>query len=167
MIHALKNILLKIIGAFALIATLTISPAQATPADDLAQEKKLSEIYIHQMAMEPNTQVIESGIVLRPIFESGSNQFAKVTDTVKVAYHLVDREGKVVDESITSDELAVFPLNKLIKCWQMAIPKISIGSFYKVTCPSDVAYGDKGAGNGAIKPGAALTFRLTVFGIQP
>lgn len=155
-------------SAFAIIATTAISSfALATPADDLAKEILLSQEYLHQMAMEPNTQVIESGIVLRPIFESGSNQFAKVTDTVKVAYHLVDREGKVVDESITSDELAIFPLNKLIKCWQMAIPKISIGSFYKITCPSDVAYGDKGAGNGVIKPGAALTFRLTVFGIQP
>ena len=85
---------------------------------------------------------------------------------MKVSYHLVDREGKVIDESVTADELAVFPLNKLIKCWQIAIPKISIGSFYKVTCPSDVAYGDKGTSDGAIKGGAALTFRLTVYGIE-
>lgn len=139
--------------------------ALATPADDLAQEKKLSAQYLEKMATETDAKTIERGIILRPIFESGSNQFAKVTDTVKVSYHLVDREGNVVDESITSDALAVFPLNKLIQCWQIAIPQISIGSFYKITCPSDVAYGDKGAAD-IIKPGAALTFRLTVFGIQ-
>jgi FKBP-type peptidyl-prolyl cis-trans isomerase FkpA len=166
MIQKLKTNLVKINYAIAMVGFLSCTIASATPVDDLAKEKQLSQEYLHQMAMEPNTQVIESGIILRPIFESGTNQFAKVTDTVKVSYHLVDREGKVVDESITSDELAVFPLNKLIKCWQMAIPKISIGSFYKISCPSDVAYGDKGAGDGAIKPGAALTFRLTVYGIQ-
>jgi len=142
------------------------SIAVATPTDDLAQEKQLSTTYLEKMAEETNAKIIEQGIVVRPIFESGSGQFAKVTDTVKVSYHLVDREGRVVDESITSDELAVFPLNKLIKCWQIAIPRISIGSFYKISCPSDVAYGDKGTGDGAIKGGAALTFRLTVFGIQ-
>ena len=144
----------------------SFSIALATPEDDLAQEKKVSAEYLEQMAAETNAHVIESGIVLRPIFESGSAIFAVVTDTVKVAYHLVDREGKVLDESVTSDELAVFPLNKLIKCWQMAIPQISVGSFYKISCPSAVAYGDKGAGDGLIKPGAALTFRLTVYGIE-
>lgn len=138
---------------------------QATP-EDLAQEKKLSAEYLAKMATEANAKTIENNIVIRPIFESGSNQFAKPTDTVKVMYHLVDREGKVIDESVTADELAVFPLNKLIKCWQIAIPQISIGSLYKISCPSDVAYGDKGTSDGAIKPGAALTFRLTVFGIQ-
>ena len=143
----------------------SFSIALATPEEDLAQEKKVSAEYLEKMAAETNAHVIESGIVLRPIFKSGSAIFAVVTDTVKVAYHLVDREGKVLDESVTSDELAVFPLNKLIKCWQMAIPQISVGSFYKISCPSSVAYGDKGAGDGLIKPGAALTFRLTVYGI--
>lgn len=155
-----KNILL--INA---ISLLLATSAWADPAGDLANEKKLSAAYLEKMATEPLARVIDQGIIIKPIFESQSGQFALVTDTVQVSYHLVDRDGKVVDESITSDELAVFPLNKLIKCWQIAIPQISIGSFYKISCPSDVAYGDKGAGDD-IKPGAALTFRLTVYGIQ-
>lgn len=142
--------------------TLNVS---ADAQDDLAAEKKLSAEYLTKMAIEPEAQVIEQGIVIRPIFETSSGLFAVAEDTVKVMYHLVDREGKVIDESITADELAIFPLSKLIKCWQIAIPKISFGSFYKVSCPSDVAYGDKGAAD-VIKPGAALTFRITVFGVQ-
>lgn len=137
----------------------------ADAQDDLATEKKLSADYLAKMAAEPSAQVIEQGIVLKPIFEASSEKFAAIEDTVMVSYHLVDREGKVIDESVTADELAIFPLSKLIKCWQIAIPKISFGSFYKVSCPSDVAYGDKGAGD-VIKPGAALTFRITVFGVQ-
>jgi FKBP-type peptidyl-prolyl cis-trans isomerase FkpA len=157
---------MKSLISILVLGLIMTSWAWATPEEDLAQEKKLSAEYLQNMAAEPNAKVIDSGIVLRPIFESGSDQHAQVTDTVEVSYHLVDREGKVVDESITSDELAVFPLNKLIKCWQIAIPQISVGSFYKVSCPSDVGYGDKGTSDGAIKGGAALTFRLTVYGIQ-
>lgn len=155
----------SLILLFAVCSLLSSFSFAVTP-EDIAEEKKLSAVYLQNMADEANAKVIEQGIVLRPIFESGSGKFAQVTDTVKVSYHLVDREGKVIDESITGDELAVFPLNKLIKCWQTAIPQISIGSFYKVSCPSDVAYGDKGTSDGAIKGGAALTFRLTVYGIE-
>jgi FKBP-type peptidyl-prolyl cis-trans isomerase FkpA len=147
------------------VASLIQSYAWADASDDLAEEKIKSAEYLSMMAAEPQASVIDQRIVIRPIFESHSGQFAQVTDTVQVAYHLVDREGKVIDESITGDELAEFPLNKLIQCWQIAIPKISIGSFYKISCPSSVAYGDKGADD-VIKPGAALTFRLTVYGIQ-
>ncbi len=154
----------KIFGLILVIFFVVCAHA-ATP-EDVAEEKKLSAVYLQKMSEEAGAQVIEQGVILRPIFESGSAKFPLVTDTVKVSYHLVDREGKTVDESITADELAVFPLNKLIKCWQLAIPQISIGSFYKVTCPSDVAYGDKGTSDGAINGGAALTFRLTVYGIE-
>ncbi len=144
--------------------------AQADSSDDLALEKRLSAEYLEKMAAEPNAKVTEQGVILRSLFETHCTpenpcRFAQATDTIKVAYHLVDRTGKTIDEIITSDELAVFPLNKLIKCWQIAIPQISIGSFYKVSCPSEVAYGDKGASD-IIKPGAALTFRLTVYDLE-
>ncbi len=155
----MKLILVLVLNSF-------FTAAFASPESDLAEEKKLSALYLDAMASEAGARIIEQGIVVRPIFESDTQQFAKVTDTVKVAYHLVDRTGTVVDESITGDEVAVFPLEKLIKCWQIAIPQIPVGSFYKITCPSSVAYGDKGAGDGLIKPGAALTFRLTVYGIE-
>ena len=155
----------KLNALFVLTLIVFSQIVRADAASDLADEKKLSSEYLVKMAAEPSATIVEGGIILRPIYESHSGQFANSTDTVQVAYHLVNRDGKVIDESLTSDELAVFPLGKLIKCWQIAIPQISIGSFYKVSCPSDVAYGDKGAGDD-IKPGAALTFRLTVYGIQ-
>ena len=138
--------------------------ANAGPEEDLALEKKLSAEYLGQMALEPQAQVIDQGIVLRPIYVSDSQKYPTLDDQVQVSYYLVDRTGHVVDESITSDEVVTFPLAKLIKCWQLAIPKMSFGSYYKVSCPSDVAYGDHGAGD-AIKPGAALTFRINLFGV--
>lgn len=149
----------------ALLLTMLAIPTIALANDPLAEEKQRSAEYLTKMATETGASVIDDGVVIRPIFEAPNGVFPKISDTVQVAYHLTDREGKLIEESLTSDELAAFPLAKLIKCWQIAIPKMSVGSLYKISCPSDTAYGDKGAGND-IKPGAALTFRVTLFGME-
>jgi FKBP-type peptidyl-prolyl cis-trans isomerase FkpA len=150
-------------------AVLFTSPVLTSSAwsseDELAAEKKASAEYLAQMASESGAQVIEQGIVMRSLFEAHSPQFPIPESTVQVSYLLTDREGKLIEESLSADQLAEFPLPKLIRCWQIALPKISVGSFYKVTCPADTAYGDKGAGGGIIKPGAAITFRVTLFGL--
>lgn len=132
---------------------------------ELEDEKKLSAAYLEKMALEKGAEVTPEGIVVRPIFVSDTKIFPTVASTITVGYYLTDREGKLVEESTTSDETATFPLDDLIPCWKIAIPKMPVGSFYKVSCPSSTAYGDAGAG-GVIKGGAALTFRITLFGIM-
>lgn len=156
----------KIILLLSLFAAIVSSTtAYADAGEDLAAEKALSQRYMDLMTLEEGATVVEPGVVLRPIFQSQSGIFPLVSDQVSVVYHLVDREGKVVDESVTADEMLTFPLSKLIKCWQIALPKMSVGSYYKVSCSSDVAYGDKGAGDD-IKPGAALTFRIALYDVK-
>ncbi len=137
----------------------------ADSASDLILEKKLSAEYLAQMALEKGAVVLEEGVVLRPIYKTASEAFASLESTVHVSYFLTDREANVLEECVSSDEDLAFPLKRLIKCWQIAIPKMPVGSLYKVSCPSSVAYGDAGAGDGLIKPGAALTFRITLFGL--
>ena len=135
-------------------------------ADDLEKEKELSRAFLAEMAKEPGAEVTPEGVVVRAIFRSPSAVYPKDSDTVGVSYHLSDREGILIEESISSDEVISFPLNRLIKCWRIAIPKMSVGSYYKISCPSDTAYGDRGAAP-SIKPGAALVFRVTLFSTQP
>lgn len=151
---------------FSIFALFTIFSLHSLASEnpDLDKEKALSAEYVSQMAQEKDATLIDQSIVLRPIFKSESSVFPTLESTVHVSYFLTDRENHTIEESITSDEIVSFPLNKLIKCWQLAIPKMSVGSAYKVTCPSETAYGDKGAGD-QIKPGAALTFRITLYGI--
>ncbi len=135
-------------------------------AQDLEKEKKLSAEYLAQVSKEPGAQVLEKGVVLRALYDSGSQSHPDLSDTVNVTYHMVDREGKLIEESISADEILKFPLKRLIKCWQIALPAMPIGSFYKISCPSDTAYGDSGTSDGSIKGGAALTFRVTLFGVN-
>jgi FKBP-type peptidyl-prolyl cis-trans isomerase FkpA len=145
------------------LAASTIALAR-DPGDDLQEEKRRSAEYLAKMAAEPAAEVLEQGVVLRPIFVNGAGELPTVESTVKVTYHLADREGKLIEESLTADALVEFPLKRLIACWQLAFPKIRTGSLYKLTCPSDTAYGDHGHPP-EIKGGAALTFRVSLYGI--
>jgi FKBP-type peptidyl-prolyl cis-trans isomerase FkpA len=146
----------------ALTMALVSQNVLATPT--LEEEKTLSAAYVEQMKVEAGAQVLEKNVVFRSLYDSAAGEFPTVDQTVKVIYALTDREGHMIETSITEDEIISFPLNKLISCWQIAIPHMAYGSFAKVTCPSDTAYGDKGVkddqGQVIIAPGAALTFRI-------
>ena len=136
-------------------------------AATLEDEKSESNKFVEEMAKESGATVLAGGVVIRPVYHSGSLRRARLSDKVKVSYHLADRNKNALEISyLSGDEIASFPLHKLIRCWQVAVPKIPFGSQYKVTCPAAMAYGDKGAGDGLIKPGAALVFWITLFGVE-
>ena len=142
------------------------STVLAKETSALEEEKVLAQAYLTEMKNEPNTVEIESGILMREIHKSDSKVFPTLQSRVKVLYEGFDREGFVFDSAFQRDQAISFPLGNLISCWQLAIPKISVGSVYKITCPANTAYGDEGAGNGQIKPGAALSFRIIVLEVQ-
>ena len=44
---------------------------------------------------------------------------------------------------------------------------MKVGGTARLTCPSAIAYGDKGAGGGEIPPGAVLRFEVELLAINP
>jgi FKBP-type peptidyl-prolyl cis-trans isomerase FkpA len=153
-------------GLVVSVLVLTFSNWAFADDGDLEKEKALSAAYVAEMAKEPSAEIIDEGVVLRPIYKSKSDVYPTVDSTVHVIYHLVNRDGQFIEGSIDADEDVSFPLNKLIKCWKVGIPKMSVGSLYKITCPSDAAYGDKGSKDGTIKGGMALTFRVALLAVE-
>lgn len=74
------------------------------------------------------------------ILKQGNGKAIKVTDTVTVYYKgALLSDGSVFDQ--TKDKPASFPLNRLIKGWQLALPKINVGGSIRVIIPSGQAYG--------------------------
>jgi FKBP-type peptidyl-prolyl cis-trans isomerase FklB len=67
----------------------------------------------------------------------------KDTDSVKVHYHGTLIDGKVFDSSVTRGEPVSFPLNGVIKGWTEGVQLMPVGSKYKFTIPSDLAYGEQ------------------------
>ena len=70
------------------------------------------------------------------------------------------------DSSVDRGTPAEFPLNRVIPCWTQSLQTMKVGGKYKLTCPSDIAYGDRGSPP-AIQPGATLTFEVELLEVKP
>ena len=81
----------------------------------------------------------------------------------KYINHLIN--DSVFDSSIQRGEPATFPVNGVIPGWVEALQLMSVGDKWKLTIPSDLAYGERGAG-GIIGPGATLIFEVELLKIN-
>lgn len=92
---------------------------------------------------------------------------AKPTAQNKVTVHyegtLID--GTVFDSSIARGEPATFPLGGVIPGWTEGVQLMNVGSKYRFVIPSELAYGDRGAGQ-MIGPNEVLVFNVELIGIE-
>lgn len=114
-------------------------------------------------AAEAGAVVTASGLVYRSLQE-GSGPAPAETDTVNVHYRGSLPDGKEFDSSHKRGKPASFPLNRVIKCWTEGLQRMKVGGKALLTCPSTIAYGERGAG-GAIPPNAVLRFEVELLGV--
>ena len=107
-----------------------------------------------------------SGLVYTALVE-GKGASPAATDTVKVHYRGTFPDGKEFDSSHSRNAPATFPLNRVIPCWTEGVQKMKVGGKAKLVCPAKIAYGERGAGNGAIPPNATLHFEVELLEINP
>jgi FKBP-type peptidyl-prolyl cis-trans isomerase FklB len=91
--------------------------------------------------------------------KKGTGAQPLITDTVKAHYKGALLDGKEFDNSFKRGQPFTAPLRSLIKGWQEALPLMQEGSLWRLWIPSDMAYGDRGAG-GDIPGGATLVFEV-------
>ena len=92
----------------------------------------------------------------------GKGPVIKMDQTLNVHYlGQIYPAGKVFDSSWSRGAPTTFPLSEgqLIKCWTDLLVGQRVGSRVVLTCPADVAYGDKGSG-ADIKKGDTLIFAI-------
>jgi FKBP-type peptidyl-prolyl cis-trans isomerase FkpA/FKBP-type peptidyl-prolyl cis-trans isomerase FklB len=128
-----------------------------------AVEKKAGQAFLEKAAAEKGAVKLPSGVIITTI-KPGTGASPAATDKVKVHYHGTLTDGTVFDSSVQRGQPAEFPLNGVIKCWTEGVATMKVGGKSKLVCPSDVAYGDRGAG-GRIKPGAVLVFEVELLDI--
>lgn len=87
-----------------------------------------------------------------------------VTDTVSVHYRGTLLNGTEFDSSYKRGEPATFPLQGVIKGWTEALQLMPVGSKWKLFIPSELAYGERGAGSD-IGPNETLVFEVELLGI--
>lgn len=136
---------------------------QARSAVAAGVEKKSADEFLAKEAAAEGAKKTASGLVKRVVKE-GSGATPKPEDTVKVHYHGTLRDGTVFDSSVERKEPAEFPLNRVIPCWTEAVQTMKVGEKAHLTCPSEIAYGDRGFPP-KIKGGAALAFDVELLEI--
>ena len=121
------------------------------------------EAFLAKMAKEPGVMALEQGVLYK-VIKTGANDGKHPTldNTVKIAYKGSTIEGEVFDES----EVSEFPLNQLIEGWQIALPKMTVGSKWTIYLPYEVAYGKRGS-LPSIKPYSVLIFEIELLDILP
>ena len=99
------------------------------------------------------------------VLQEGQGNKPVVTSNVKVHYTGMFLDGKVFDSSVQRGETIDFGLNQVIKGWIEGVQLMNEGSKYKFYIPSNLAYGERGAG-GVIPPNADLIFEIELIKIN-
>ncbi|MBR5241105.1 MAG: FKBP-type peptidyl-prolyl cis-trans isomerase [Muribaculaceae bacterium] len=101
---------------------------------------------------------LPSGLQYEVITE-GTGKKPSATDTVSCHYHGTLIDGTVFDSSVLRNQPAEFPVNGVIKGWVEALQLMSEGAKWKLFIPSNLAYGERGAGQ-SIEPNSTLIFEV-------
>jgi FKBP-type peptidyl-prolyl cis-trans isomerase FklB len=133
-------------------------------AEKQAKSSEVGIAFLAENATKEGVTTTESGLQYE-ILSSGDGAKPNATDQVTVHYHGMLTDGTVFDSSVDRGEPATFPVNGVIPGWVEALQLMSVGDKWKLTIPSELAYGDRGAG-GLIGPGATLVFEVELLGIN-
>lgn len=125
--------------------------------------KEAGEEFLKINAHKAGVVTLPSGLQYEILTEGTGNK-PQLSDTVRCHYHGTLINGVVFDSSMDRGEPAEFPLQGVIKGWTEVLQLMPVGSKWKVTIPSDLAYGDRGAGQ-HIQPGSTLIFIIDLLAI--
>ncbi len=126
--------------------------------------KTAGEAFLKENKEKEGIVTLESGLQYKVITQ-GDGEKPKASDTVKCHYKGTTIDGKEFDSSYKRGQPASFKVNGVIKGWTEALQMMSAGSKWMLYIPSDLAYGDRGAGQ-SIAPGSTLIFEVELLGIE-
>lgn len=127
------------------------------------KQKEEGREFLEANKQKPGVTVLPEGIQYEVVKE-GTGPKPAPTDKIKAHYKGALLDGKEFDSSFKRNQPFSAPLRSLIKGWQIAIPLMNQGSHWRLWIPSDLAYGDRGAGND-IPGGATLMFEVELLEI--
>ena len=124
-------------------------------------EVKLEEAVMELKIGEEVTT--ESGLKYEAI-TLGTGEKPSASDKVEVHYHGTLLDGTVFDSSVDRGETIKFGLNQVIKGWTEGLQLMPVGSKFKFTIPSELAYGERKTGK--IPSNSTLIFEVELFSIE-
>lgn len=135
----------------------------------LARDSDLSveanQAFLQKHARQPGVVIRPSGLQYK-IVKSGFGKRPGPRDTVTCYYKGQLINGKVFDATEPGFP-ATFVVNQLIPGWTEALELMREGDRWQLVVPANLAYGERGAGNGNIPPNQTLIFDLELLSVTP
>jgi FKBP-type peptidyl-prolyl cis-trans isomerase len=128
------------------------------------KNKKDGEAFLSENKKKEGVVTLPSGLQYK-IIKTGSGKKPKATETVTVNYRGTLIDGTEFDSSFKRGQPATFPLHGVIKGWIEAIQLMPVGSKWQLFVPSELGYGEPGAG-GIIGPNCTLIFEVELLSIN-
>ena len=119
--------------------------------------------FLEENKKRPGVVTLPSGLQYE-VLTKGTGAIPKATDTVTAHYIGTLIDGTEFDNSYKRGEALTIPVSGVIHGWVEALQLMPVGSKWKLFIPSDLAYGDRGAG-GSIPGGSALIFEIELLSI--
>ncbi len=129
----------------------------------ISSDKEAGNKFLEENKKRAGVTTLPSGLQYE-IITKGTGAVPKATDTVKANYIGKLINGEEFDNSYKRGEPITIPVTGVIAGWVEALQMMPVGSKWKLFIPSDLGYGDRGAG-GAIPGGAALIFEIELMDI--
>jgi len=132
---------------------------------ELAEKnKKEGEAFLAENKKKEGVKTLPSGLQYKVIKE-GDGKTPKITDTVTIHYRGTLIDGTEFDSSYTRGQPATFPVKGVIAGFTEALQLMKVGSKWQLFIPSNLAYGERGAGDD-IGPNATLIFEIEMVSIK-
>jgi FKBP-type peptidyl-prolyl cis-trans isomerase FklB len=128
------------------------------------QNKKEGDAFLAENKKKEGVKTTPSGLQYK-VVRQGTGKMPKSTSTVVVNYRGTLLDGKEFDSSYKRGEPFTTAVNGVVKGWQEALPLMKEGAKYQIFVPSQLAYGERGAGR-EIGPNAVLIFEIELLSIK-
>jgi FKBP-type peptidyl-prolyl cis-trans isomerase FklB len=128
------------------------------------KNKAEGEAFLAENKKKEGVKILPSGLQYK-VIKAGTGKTPKLTDTVTAHYRGTLTNGMEFDSSYKRGQPANFQVSGVIRGWTEALQLMQEGSKWQLFIPSNLAYGEQGAGRD-IGPNATLIFEVELISIQ-
>jgi len=126
--------------------------------------KKQGVAFLEANKAKEGVVTLPSGLQYK-VLQEGTGPKPTATDSVVCNYRGTLLDSTEFDSSYKRGQPLTIPVTGVIKGWTEALQLMPVGSKWQLFVPSDLAYGERGAG-GPIGPNATLIFEIELVSIQ-